>query len=69
MDRGDSDEVPTRIMWRPQAAMRGKVTLMTTFRERINARFNLALANYHQLYKWSCENYRLLLPNLLAEDC
>lgn len=55
MDRGDSGEVPAKFMWRPS---RSKVTLMTQFREKINSQFHLDLADYHQLYKWSCENYR-----------
>lgn len=54
MDRGDSEDIRPKVMWRPQW---GKVTLMTRFRERINEQFHLALSNYHQLYKWSCENY------------
>ena len=54
MDR-DCEEIAAKVMWRPQ---RGKLTLMTQFRERINAQFNLDLTNYHQLYKWSCEHYR-----------
>jgi len=54
MDRGDSGEVPAKFMWRPS---RSKVTLMTQFREKINWQFHLDLADYHQLYKWSCENY------------
>ena len=55
MDRGDCENIPAKVMWRPQWA---KATLMTRFREGINSRFHLALTDYHQLYKWSCENYR-----------
>jgi len=56
MDRGDCENIAAKVMWRPQWAV---ATLMTRFREGINSRFHLALTDYHQLYKWSCENYSL----------
>jgi len=52
----DREDIQAKVMWRPQW---GKATLMTRFRNQINKHFNLALSNYHQLYKWSCENYSL----------
>jgi len=30
---------------------------MTKLRETINSKYNLTLSNYHEFYKWSCENY------------
>ena len=61
----DREDIQAKVMWRPQW---GKATLMTRFRHQINKHFNLALSNYHQLYKWSCENYRLLPVCLFETD-
>jgi len=42
----------SKILWKPDPD-RAAASQMTAFREHVNKRFDLQLANYHELYEWS----------------
>ena len=44
------------LMWSPSNV---KDHQLTKLRDVINAKYDLALEDYHQLHKWSCDHYDL----------
>ena len=42
------------LMWAPPSV---KNHSLTKIRQKINQKYKVQLEDYHQLHKWSCENY------------
>ena len=57
-DENEACAVPEQegLMWRPENV---KNHNLTKFRHLINEKYGAKLENYHDLHKWSCENYDL----------
>ena len=50
------------LMWRPASV---KDHQLTKLRLRINEIYHIELEDYHQLHKWSCDNYDLFWSHVL----